>query len=451
MRPHRARAGFRLWAALGLLSGLAGEAGAAPVAVADPVGRDGAPLEASLAAAFRAGAEEANDPAVTPNPHLAAALDAAAAELAKGEDEYLKAHLRTAEKALQSACDGFMADAMAPSTERATRASLLLAEVQLALNRTGSAEKTLERALALLPEFPGAGAAPAPEVMAVIERLRPRLSGQLGATLAVTSDVAGTQVSLAGVALGVAPVTRGGLPQRAYVVELAPPGRPPVRRRVDLAPGAVAVRYAEAVAQRAALARAAAEGDPDEVLTAAAALQAETGLDTACAAVVDEDTQTAIVARLDGTARRFLGGQRAAAPDGPSGWRALGRFCGRSAGGNLDAAAAARRLRGGVGPDEAAPGARPWRVVSYVLMGAGAAALGAGGYFGVEALSGEQRYAEARSPGGAADAADSARRSALFADLGLGGGALLAGAGLVLLWLDPDAAPEAVQSASNSP
>lgn len=421
---------------------------AASVAVGDIAVRDGPAADPTASAAFREGAAEAG-PAVTP---AASAPFPGLAELEKGEDEYLKGRFRTAEKLLAQACDAFLTVPESLQVEPASRAFTLLAEVQLASNRAQAAEKTLERAVRNLPEFPGPGASPAPEVQTVLDRLGDRLQGQLGGVLSVEGNLPGVAVSLAGRALGEAPLRREHLPPRGFLVELSRPREPVQRRIVDLSRGPVSLRWAEPGAERAALAAAAVAGNLPSLFAAAGALESATGAETSCLALAHDDRQVLVV-QLAGGRQRLLGGQPVNLPDSPSGWRALGRYCAPGAPLNLDAAAVARLIQPDTSATPPSPG-EGQRIAGWSLLGVGVIAAGGATYFGLDAFAAADRHHNARTPAAARHTADDARSSALIADIGFGTALALGIGGAVLLVLQSGKdAPRAdlVQSNANSP
>jgi hypothetical protein len=431
--PRRTLTVVGLW--LASLSSAIG----ADVAVGHIGTRTDETLDPTWHAAFRQGAEEAGARAVPspPPPEDAPAAQA----LQKGEDEYLKAHLRTAEKLLAQAVDGFLGRPDDFRADPAARALILLAEVQLANGRAAAAEKTLERGILQVPDFPGPTGALPPEVATLVARILPRTQPQLTGRLEVTADIPGVTVTLGDRRLGEAPLQRGGLPPRPLPVRLSAPGEPPLERVADLAGGPVVLHWASSDARRAALAEAAVRGDEAALLAAGADLEVALGAATSCVALV-EDEGHALVVRFAGKGGRILSGHRAPPPDAPGGWRVLGRFCGPEAPGNLDAAATARRLRPApeTVPDAAETSTRDW--VALSLLGAGVVAAGAGGYFAWQALDAQDQYDAARSPAAADSAADDARARAMYADIGFGLGAALAIAAGVLYWTDSSAGPD---------
>ena len=372
--PERVLRASLAWAILALLS-VPRAVPAAGIAVGHIGSRTGEAVEPAWHAAFRTGAEEVGGNKPT-TPSLAEVAPARLA-LQKGEDEYLKARLRAAEKLLVQAADAFLGSPAALDADVVTHALILLAEVQLANGRSAAAEKTLERGLLNVPDFPGPVGALPPEVATLQARVSTRTQAQITGHLEVTADVPGVTVFVAGRPLGEAPLQRGGLPPRALAVRLVATGEPPMERVIDFAAGPGVLHWASSEARRAALAAAAVRGDEAALMAAGADLETAIGADTSCVALI-EDEGHVVVIRFAGRAGQILAGQRVPPPDAVGGWRALGRFCGPGAAANLDAAAATRRLRP---PPEAVRSAdglssRTWIALSLLGLGVGAGGAG---------------------------------------------------------------------------
>jgi hypothetical protein len=388
-------------------------------------------------AAFRLGAEEANP--VGGDPLLEEARAAADAALARGEDEYLKARLRGAEKQFELAADGYLSRPESLDAERAARALTLLAQVHLALGRSAAAEAVVARALREVPGYPGA-VVPPPEVAALISALRSRPASRPAGRLRVESEVPGVAVRVAGLPLGPAPIARDDLPARPLPVVLTAPNGEVLRVVVDLSSGPATVTWRTLDALRADVAAAARAGDETGLFTAAARIEATTGAAQTCLALLDDGAEVLVV-RLAGRAGRVLGGRTLPLPPDAAGYRALGRACHGPAAGELSAAEASRRLfrdavdaRTSAEGPEASLTAPPW--VVFGLAGLATAAAGFGGYFAWQATAANDRYDRARSPAAADREADTARSAALRADLGLGAAVVLGGTALVLSFGD---------------
>lgn len=84
-------------------------------------------------------------------------------------------------------------------------------------------------------------------------------------------------------------------------------------------------------------------------------------------------------------------------------------------------------------PDDPPPSLAPY---SYAAFGLGAAALGAGIVFGIQAADAEERHHRATTADDLVETRDEAERSALLANIGYGVAAVGVAAGLTLLLLD---------------
>jgi|GEM_PF-3573034 len=361
--------------------------------------------------------------------------------VARAEGEFLKAHLRGAERPLAQAIDTLVPAEGLVVGPAGTRALVLLAQVQFALGKAAAAEKTVEQGLTRIPRFPESVGEPPPEVAELVARVRGRLAETLDGTLHVEAAPAGTEVFLAGVRLGVAPAIFDGLPRRSFRLSMRVPGDVAVTRDVDI----VRVTRIDAPESSGALRRrflaGVARSERAEVRLVGEALARRMGVTTLCVARVRSDV--VVVARLDPFAASggeddagVVGALVAPAPmpDADAEWRSLGRAC------------AATNSASDLAPATALFGARPaqdavddggpsWaKIVGWSLIGAGTAGLGAGAYFGVSALDAEKAYDRATEKSAALRARDDAQSSARAADVGFaGGGALVVGGALVLL------------------
>lgn len=383
--------------------------------------RDGA-VDAASQSAFRTGAQS------TPTKANPALLDAALTALERGEAAFLGLELRPAERSLNAAFDGLIgAIASLDDAVPAVRAGLLLIQVQLARGRRDQAEATVERALLALPGFP-AGGQPPPDVQPIIDAARARLKARLGAALTVTTTPPGAYIRLNGVPVGQSPVTVRALAP-GPVRLTAQAGRRVISRVVTLKPGAAQARiYAgDATPDHARLLAALTAGEPDAVYAAAAALQASTGSDAACAGLVVPQRGVYIL-RLDGPGRRVLGAYRVPRPSGVEGWRALGRFCGARAPTNARPAEVNAILRRG-NTAVTAPTPKGGDGVGWGLLAGSGAALAAGIYFGLDATDSADAY---NTRGRSADKS-AAVRAAAIADTGYVISASLFAAALYLL------------------
>lgn len=434
MHDAARRGGLLTGLALVLLSGPAMAAAAPATAAADLTTRDG-PAESSAVEGFRLGAEEDNPaPSAHTDPPARAEADAA---LGRGEDEYLKARLRGAEKQFSLAADAYLSSPAALDAARASRALTLLAQVHLALGRGAAAEKAIERALRFVPGFPGA-VVPPPEVAAIVSRLRSRPDLQTKGRLSVTSERAGVRVTLGGLVLGTAPLDRDDLPQHRLALTLTDPDGGMMSTEVDLAAGPATIAWRPVGQLRAAVGDALRRGDENAFFAAASDLEASTGAAQTCVGVLESDG-TALVARVVGRRRAFDGGDvQPVAPD-ESGFRALGRRCRTASSEGLGSVDVGRRLfphrdhpvgvEAPVGSSTATVAPR-W--VTLGLTGLAVIAAGTGGYFAWQATDAQNRYDGARSSGAADRAADDARSAAWKADVGFGGAVVLGGTALFL-------------------
>lgn len=360
----------------------------------------------------------------------------ALAALSRGEEEYLKARLRTAEKLLASASDGLLADPSTLDAEAATRALVLLAQTQIAGGKLSAAEKTLERGLRAIPRFPNAAVDPPPEVVALVERLRPRIQTQLTGKLSVQSEVPGTLVFLGGTPLGTAPLTAGELPALRLTARLFAAGEPLLVKEVDLslAPAELGLTAVSAGLRKMAATALIDRDEPATALALAALASAHEATEV-CFAMILEDGPV-VVARVSQDGRRYLAGHRQATPTSTADWRALGRHCGGTGAGDTASGEDVRRqIFGGNAPAVDSPSEGGLnRPVAFSLMGAGALSLGAATYFGVSALDAEARYGSGRTPAAAQDARADARDFALYADLGIVAGVAAIVGGIIVLW-----------------
>lgn len=421
--------------ALALAPGVAAAAG---TAAAELTARSEA-ADADSIESFRAGVEEGNVPAGPPaSEAIRMAADAA---LARGEEEYLKARLRSAEKQFALAADTYLSGPEALDAIRGSRALTLLAQVHLALGRPGAAEKAIERALRHVPGYPGSFAPP-PEVAALLARLRARPDLQPVGRLTVQSEQAGVEVAVAGLALGAAPVRRDDLPAVPLEVTLTAPGGRVTSIVVDLSAGPAVVSWRPVERLRTAAAEAVRAGDAAGLFEAAAGLERSLGVDETCIGVLEPEGW-ALLVRIGGRTRRVFGGVAASAPAEPAGFLALGRTCRLGTAGELSATEAERLLfplnpLDARRPDPrertaALVGGGPIRWVPWTLVGLAVTAAGVGGYFAWQANDAVGRYDRAGSPSAAGRAADDARGAALVADVGLGTGLVLGGTALVLM------------------
>jgi hypothetical protein len=363
------------------------------------------------------------------------ALDA----VARAEGEFLKARLRGAEKPLAQAIETLVPTEGLVVGPAGTRALVLLAQVQFALGKAAAAEKTVEHGLTHIPRFPESVGEPPPEVAELVARVRGRLAETLVGALHVEAAPAGTEVFLAGVRLGVAPAVFGGLPRRGYRLSMRVPGDVAVTRDVDI----VKVTRIDAPESSNALHRRFLAGisraDRAEVRHVGEALARRLGVTTLCVARVRSDT--VVVARLDPFASSgseddagVVGALVAPIPDADAEWRALGRAC-AATNSATDLAPATTLFGSGPTPTDPDGGGPTWSsVVGWSLIGAGAAGLGAGAYFGISALDAEEAYDKANEQPAALRAREDAQSSARAADVGFaGGGALVVAGALVLL------------------
>ncbi len=354
--------------------------------------------------------------------------------IARAEAEYLKAHLRGAEKALVQAVEALVPADGVVAGVAGTRALVLLAQVQFALGRPASAEKSVEHGLRHIPRFPDAAGAPPPEVADLVTRLRPKLTTVLGGSLQVEGVSAGTEVYLAGVKLGVAPARFEGLPKRGFRVSLRVPGEAPVTSDVELrettvvtAPEgseAVVRRFLDAVGRR----------DRPQVGTLGEALSRRHGAAQLC--VVRLQDTLAVVARLDPFSNPpgVVSAVEAPVPVDEAGWRTLGRACAAPA--EREAGRADASLYGPLAAAEVEQVGVSWgQVLGWSLVGVGAAGLGVGGWYGLDALEAEDAYGEADTPDSARRARTDAQNAARTADVGFGVGGAMVLAGAVVLWL----------------
>jgi hypothetical protein len=310
----------------------------------------------------------------------------------------------------------------------------LLAQVQFALGRPASAEKSVEHGLRHIPRFPDAAGAPPPEVAELVARLRPKLVAVLGGSLLVENVPAETEVYLAGVKLGLAPGRYDGLPKRGFRVSLRVPGEAPVTTDVELQETTVvtAPEGSEAVVRRFLDAI----GRRDRALagTLGEALSRRHGAAQLC--VVRVQGTLAVVARLDPFSNPpgVVSAVEARVPSDNAGWRTLGRACAAPAEKELGRADAS--LYGPLAAVEVEPGGVSWhQVLGWSLVGVGAAGLGVGGWYGVSALEAEDAYGDAETPESARRARTDAQNAARTADVGFGVGGALVLTGAVVLWL----------------
>jgi tetratricopeptide (TPR) repeat protein len=415
-----------------------GAAAAAGSAATDLTTRSAA-ADAEAIEAFRVGVEEGNPTGGPSGPE--AGRTAADAALTRGEEEYLKARLRGAEKQFALAADTYLSAPEALDATRASRALTLLAQVHLALGRTAAAEKAIERALRHVPGYPGTWVPP-PEVAALLARLRTRPDLQPTGRLTVNSEHAGIEVAVAGLALGPAPVRRDDLPAGPLAVSLTAPDGRVTSTVVDLSTGPAVVTWRPVERLRSAAAEAVRAGDAAGLFEAAAGLERTLGADETCVGILEPDGR-ALLVRIAGRTRRVQGGRATPAPDGAADFVALGRTCRPGMAGELSSTEAERLLfplAGGVtgpaavsGPPASPEGPARW--ITFALAGLAATAVGVGGYYAWQAKDASGRYDRAQSPSAAERAADDARGAALKADVGFGTGVLLGGAALVLtLW-----------------
>ncbi len=419
----------------GLAAALIGPtAGAAP-AIGGVVARPPVELGPEAEAAFRAAAAEfsvGTAEAAPVDPARQQAIGAALSALQRGEQAYLEVELRTAERALRAAVDGLLAD---PTTladaEPAQRAVLLLAQVFVAQRRPEAADEVLERAIGVLPGFPGDGVPPPPDVLARIEGARARVKADAGAVLRVTSEPAGRRVRVNGVPVGRTPVELDAVRTGTVRVMLATRGAVPRSRVVAIRGDRVDVHFADPATQAAALRASVRSGEADAGWAAAARLQTDAEADQVCVAVVD--AERAVVARLDAATRSVRGGVSTAPPRDADGFAALGRYCGAQAPSDLAPAQVVDALwPADVSPAESGGGfgRTGW---AYTALGTGAAVAGLGTFFGVRTLQKADDYNDGRL-----DDRDEVLAEARAADISFGVAAVLVGVGAYLLLTAPD-------------
>ncbi|MFZ4734966.1 MAG: hypothetical protein ACOYM9_03420 [Bradymonadia bacterium] len=396
---------------------------------------------AEAAAAFLAGAVEVDVAPLRGVQGEAAPFDGGVASppsaidaIARAEAEYLKAHLRGAEKALIQAVEALVPADGVVAGVAGTRALVLLAQVQFALGRPASAEKSVEHGLRHIPRFPDAAGAPPPEVAELVARLRPKLVAVLGGSLQVEGVPAGTEIYLAGVKLGVAPARFDGLPKRGFRVSLRVPGEAPVTSDVELREATVvtAPEGSEAVVRR--FLEAVGRRDRAGVGTLGEALSRRHGAAQLC--VVRVQDTLAVVARLDPFSNPpgVVSAVEAPVPIDDAGWRTLGRACAAPAEREVGRADAV--LYGPTTAVEVEQDGVSWRqVLGWSLVGVGAAGLGVGGWYGVSALEAEDTYGNADTPDAARRARTDAQNAARTADVGFGVGGAMVLTGAVVLWL----------------
>lgn len=420
---------------LGLAAALTGPgAGAAP-AIGGVVARPAIELPPDAEAAFRNAAAEfsVGTPEAAPvDPARQQAIGAALSALQKGEQAYLEVELRTAEKALRAAVDGLLAD---PTTladaEPAQRAVLLLAQVFLAQRRPEAADDVLERAIGVLPGFPGDGVPPPPDVLTRIDAARDRVKAEAAAVLRVTSEPSGRRVRVNGVPVGQTPVELDAVRAGTVRVMLATRGAVPRSRVVAISGDRVDVHFADPATQAAALRASVRSGDADAGWAAAARLQAEAEADQVCLAVVD--AQRAVVARLDAATRAVRGGVSTAPPRDADGFAALGRYCAAQAPSDLEPAEVVDALWPADAPTPTAGGGFGQAAWGYTALGTGAAVAGLGAFFGVRTLQKADDYNKGRL-----DDRDEVLAEARAADITLGVAVVLIGVGAYLLATAPD-------------
>lgn len=358
--------------------------------------------------------------------------------LARGEQAYLQFEMEVADRHLADAVDALLDEPTALSDAApAIRAVLMLAQVRLTAERRDDAERVLTRATLAFPGFPeGGGFPPPPDVQALIERIREESRGQLRNALTVESVPPGLEVRINGVPVGKTPVEVMGLPARPVRVRVSVSETVSPSRLVDLTHERRARTLFDVggTAARAALEESIRGGsDPEAGWAAAGALQQALSADQVCVAVHLNDGRV-VVARLDADARRIAGAHEGAASARGAAWQALGRFCGAKAPSNLPPAQAEAALWpeafAGRGQGE---GLLTRDNVGWGAVGLGAAFAGVGVWFGLDALSAQNDFDEARSARAADDAADQARRSALIGDLSYGAAAALVATGIYLL------------------
>ncbi len=413
---------------------LAPAVGLAGPVVGGVVARPPAELPADAANAFESGVDEAPGGRArriaSAAPPKSQRYDEGLAALKRGEQKYLDVELEAAKEALGDAVDAFLDEPTDVNDAKpAARAVLRMAQVCIALKRRKQADRVIERALLALPRFP-AGSSPPPDLRARIDAARRRLQPQFGATLSVTTGAPGAQVTVNGVFLGVTPLRVDGLARRPVRVVVTPAGEPAESRLVDLASGSATVEVVSAETMVTELRDSIVSADDERGWTAAARLQASFQADATCIAVMEVDR--VVVARLDASRRRVLGGNEVEPPSGLSGWRALGRFCSAEAPPDLSPQVVTGalwpsdpRVSGGGGGF----GRRGW---GWTAVGVGAVSWGAATFFALEAFDADDRFGQT----GSETDKQGAQTNALIADVAIVTGVVLVGTGLYLLLTD---------------
>ncbi len=396
-----------------------------PPVIGGVVPREGAVIPPQAEASFVRGAEEAGAMgrrrpiaiSADRERRIAQAKDA----LRRGEQAWLEVELGRAVQALSEAERAFMeAPNELPDAGPAVRASVRLAQVHLTQRKRRAADEVIRRALMSYPGFPG-DSQPPPDLAKRIERVRRRI--QLDTRLRVESEVARAEVRINGVLLGTAPLTIKSLPKALVRVQVGK-----VVRMVDLTEGDADLRVADDDAAFAELRRSVLAEDSRRGFAAAARLEEGHGAEQTCLTVVDE-TDT-VIARLEGGARRALGGHLASTPEAPEEWLRLGSFCAADAPANMSPAEVVASLWGG--PATSSGSSSVKTPLGWTSIGLGAATWGLAGFFAASAFQASDDF---RDSGASADE-DLARRDALIADVSIGVGAALVGTGLYLVLTD---------------